>query len=179
MRKVLIALATAGTALALATPAAAQYYPAPPPPPYAQGYGPGYGQGYGYGQQNFGHVRALQIRIDRVQANINRLDARDVIREGTARRLRDESRQVERQLRRAARYGLNPYEANDVERRVFNLERRVRMAMGRGWRSGYGYAGYNGYNNGQWRDRDRDGRNDRYEDDRGRERDGRWDRDDD
>ena len=168
MRKVLLSLAAAASALAVATPAAAQYYPAPPV--YGQGYG------YGYGQNNYGHVRALQVRIDRVQQNINRLDSRDVIRERTARRLREESRSVERRLRAVARYGLNPYEANDIERRVFNLERRVRTSIGRSWRSDYGVAGYNGYNYSQYRDRDRDGRNDRYEDDRGSDHDGRWNR---
>ena len=168
MRKVLISLVAAASALAVATPAAAQYYPAPPP-------AYGYGQGYGYGH-NFGHVRALQVRIDRVQANINRLDHRDVIRERTARRLREDARHVETRLRRAARYGLSPYEARDMDRRVFNLERKVRMAIGRGWRNDYGLAGYNGYNYTEYRDRDRDGRNDRYEDDRGWDNDYRRDR---
>ena len=180
MRKVLFSLAAAATALAVASPAAAQYYPAPP------AYAPGYNNGYGYinGYNNHGHVRVLQQRIDRVQANISRLDHRDVIRERTARNLRDESRSVERRLRQATRYGLNPGEANDIERRVFNLERRVRVAIGRGWRNDYGVNGYNGYayNNYDryYADRDRDGRNDRWEDDQGRDRDGRWgDRDND
>ena len=171
MRKVLFSLAAAASALAVATPAAAQFYPAP-------------GYGYNQGYNNYGHVRMLQQRVDQVQANINRLDHRDVIRERTARKLRQEARSVENRLYRAARYGLNPYEANDVERRVFNLERRVRVAMGNSWRNAYGSNGYNGYayNNYDqyYADRDRDGRNDRYEDDQGRNHDGRWgDRDND
>jgi len=172
MRKVLITLAAAASAVALASPAAAQFVPAP-------------GYGYNNGYNNYGHVRALQQRIDRVQRNIERLDRRDRIRERTARKLREEARFVEHRLRTAGRYGLNPYEANDMERRVFNLERQVRVAMGRGWRNDYGFNGYNGYANNNYdryySDRDRDGRNDRWEDDQGRDRDGRWDgeRDDD
>ena len=165
MRKVLISLAAAGTALAFATPAAAQYFPAQQPYGYTNGY------------NNYGHVRALQDRINRVQDNINRLDRRDVIRDRTADRLRSESRSVERRLRTASRYGLNPREANDIERRVFGLERQVRVAMGQRWRNDYGFNGYNGYANNSYdpyySDRDRDGRNDRWEDDHGRERDNR------
>ena len=39
MRKLILPLAAAGTALAVATPAAAQYYPQPQPQPYGYGYG--------------------------------------------------------------------------------------------------------------------------------------------
>ena len=68
MRKVLISLAAAGSALAFATPAAAQYYPQAQP----------YGQPYGYGyNNNYGQVRALQARINQVQRQIERLDRRD------------------------------------------------------------------------------------------------------
>ena len=169
MRKVLLILAAAGSALAVTSPAAAQYYPTPP----------AHGQGYQFGYNNFGHVRALQARIDRVQRNIERLDRRDAIRERSARRLREEARTIERRLRHSTRYGLSPYESNDIERRVFNLERRVRVAIGRGWRNDYGLAGYNGYGHSAYDpyygDRDRDGRHDRWEDDRGRDRDDhRW-----
>ena len=161
MRKLVISLAAAGTAFALPTPASAQYSPTP--------------QRYGYGYDNWGHVRALQERIDRVQRNINRLDRRDAIRDRTAERLRDEARWVEKRLRRSARYGFTPQEANNVERRVFSLEQHVRMALGNRWRNDWGFNGYNGYAHGNYdpsyADRDRDGRIDRWEDDRGRERD--------
>src|SRR3954447_10326672 len=139
MRKVLISLAAAGTALALATPAAAQYYPQPQPQPY--GYGaPQYGYGY---NNNYGQVRALQYRIDAVQRQINRLDRRDRIRDRSADRLREESRGIERRLQRAAQYGLNPYEANDIQARIARLEQRVNYALAS--RNGrYGGYGYNG-----------------------------------
>lgn len=158
MRKVMISLAAAGSALAFATPAAAQYYPAPP------AYGAPYGNAYGY--NNFGQVRALQVRLNQIERQINRLDRRDRIGDREANRLRREANRIERRLRNAARFGLNPHEANDIHRRIAFLEQRVRYAVGYGWnRYGQRY-GWNNYS-----DRDRDGRNDRYEDDRG------WDHD--
>lgn len=150
MRKVLIGFAAVASALAVATPASAQYYPAPPPP-----------QGYAYGYDNYGHVRSLQARVDQLQWQINRLDKRDILSEREARSLREQSKQIERQLRYSARNGLSPYEAQSVDRRLAGLERRISYQAHDGNR----YAG-RGYNNG-WVDRDRDGRNDRWEDDRG------------
>ena len=155
MRKLIISLATAGAALAIATPAAAQYYPGQP-----YGYGAPYGNAYGY--NNWGSVRSLQVRVDAIQRQINQLDRRDRIRDRSADRLRDEARNIERRLHRAARNGLNPYEANDIQVRIVRLEQHVRYSLaGR-----YGRNGYNAYNGGYY-DRDRDGRDDRYENDRG------------
>lgn len=155
MRKLIISLATAGAALAIATPAAAQYYPGQP-----YGYGAPYGNAYGY--NNWGSVRSLQVRVDAIQRQINQLDRRDRIRDRSADRLRDEARNIERRLHRAARNGLNPYEANDIQVRIARLEQHVRYSLaGR-----YGRYGYNGYDGGYY-DRDRDGRDDRYENDRG------------
>jgi hypothetical protein len=154
MRKVLISLAAAGAALVAASPAAAQYYPVPQPAPY--GYN-GYGyNGYGY-NGGWGQVRALQARIDRIEWQINRLDRRDRIGDRSADRLRYEADRIEDRLHRAARGGLNPYEANDIQNRIARLEQRVQYSLA----NGYGRYGY--------RDGDRDGRWDR---------DGHWDRDD-
>jgi hypothetical protein len=152
MRKVLITLAAAASALAIAAPASAQYFPQP--------------QGQAYGYNNYGQTRALQARIDRVQWQIERLDRRNVLSEREARWLRAQSRGVERTLRDRARHGLNRYEARDVEVRIARLEQRVqREAWDRNGRRGYGYnTGYSGYEGAY---ADRDGRNDRYEDDRG------------
>ena len=61
MRKVLISLAVAASALAVATPASAQYFPAPQ------------GNAYGY-NNNYGQVRRLQARIDQIQRQITMLD---------------------------------------------------------------------------------------------------------
>jgi len=156
MRKLMISLAAAGAALAIATPAAAQYYPGQ--------YGAPYGNAYGY-NNNWGQVRSLQVRINAVERQINVLDRRDRIRDRSADRLRDEANSIERRLRHAARDGLNPYEAQDIQVRIARLEQRVQYSLARG----YGRYGHNnGYgNNGGYYDRDRDGRDDRYENDRG------------
>ena len=112
MRTALISIAAAASALALASPASAQYFPVPP------------GYAYGY-HSNYGYVRALQYRIDHLQRQINRLDRRDILTEREARRLRNESRQLEYRLRVASRFGLHPAERYDLERRLAWLERRL------------------------------------------------------
>lgn len=134
MRKLVVSLALAGAALAVAAPASAQYYPAPPPPPP-------YGYGNGYAGNAFGEVRALQFRLNAIESQIGRLDRRDVIRDRSADRLRNDARQIERRLHRAERFGLNPYEVNDIQARISNLEQRVRYAVG----NGYGRGRYGGY----------------------------------
>ena len=153
MRKFLITAATAASALAFAAPAAAQFYPAPQPQPY--------GHGYGY-HHNYGQVRAFQARVDHLERTINRLDRRNVIRERTAKRLRDEANGIEYRLRRSARNGLNPYEANHIQSRITRLEQHLQWAMNERRRNGWNNAGWD---SNDW---DRDGRHDR----RGRDR---WD----
>jgi hypothetical protein len=167
MRKLNLILAAAGTALAVAAPAAAQYYPQQQQP-YgygAQQYGNGYNNVYG---NNYGQARALQARIDAVQYRIERLDRR-----GGSNSLRKEARNIERQLQKSSRYGLNPYQAGDLNNRIARLEQRVNYAMsGRNGRYGNGYNNASGYNGGNgYSDRDGDHRDDRYEDDRGNRRD--------
>jgi len=157
MRKMILSLAAAGAALVAASPAAAQYYPQPQPAPY------GYN---GYGQGNWGMVRNLQVRLDRIERQIDRLDRRDRIRDRSADRLRDEANRIERRLHERARGGLDPREAGDLTYRIQRLEQRVQYAMN----ERYGRYGYNNGYSGQWVDRDRDGRDDRWE---------RRDRDDD
>jgi TolA-binding protein len=155
MRKVLISLAVAASALAVAAPASAQYFPAPQ------------GNAYGY-NNNYGQVRRLQVRINQIQRQIDQLDRRNVLSNKEARRLRDESRSLERRLAKVSRYGLNPRERQDIEVRIARLEQRVRYEANDGNRR-YGSR----YNNNQrgYMDRDRDGRDDRYEDDHGTRRD--------
>ncbi|HEU0311340.1 MAG TPA: hypothetical protein VFR36_09005 [Sphingomicrobium sp.] len=160
MRKFLISAALAASTLVAAAPAAAQYYPPQP-------------QGYGYGYNNYGQFRRLDARIDALQRQISHLDRRNILSNREADRLRGESRNVERRLHQLARNGLSGWEAQDIERRIYRLEARIHREARDGNRHGYYQAGYG------WSDRDRDGRNDRYEDDRGRDRDGRGDRDDD
>ena len=98
MRKIVLSVAAAGAALIAASPAAAQYYPQPQSYGYGQPYG-GYGTNNGYGfQNNWGQVRALQARIDRVEWQINRFDRYNRIGDRGADRLRDEANRIERRL---------------------------------------------------------------------------------
>ena len=145
MRKIVLSIAAAGAALIAASPAAAQFFPGQQP----------YGYGYGY-QNNWGQVRALQARIDRVEWQINRLDRVNRIGDRSADRLRYEANRIEQRLRFSARNGLNPYEMRDIEVRIQRLEQRVQFALNNPY-GRYGAYGYNGAYNG-YADRD-----DRYE----------------
>jgi hypothetical protein len=146
MRKFLVSAVLAASTLAVAAPAAAQYYPPQ-----------GYGQGYGY---NYGHVRSLDARIDALQRQIRNLDRRNILSNREADRLRAQSNDLERRLRRVARNGFSQWEARDIETRIYRLEARIHREARDGNRYG-GYYGQAGY------DRDRDGLDDRYERDRG------------
>jgi hypothetical protein len=154
MRKLILTAAAAASALAVAAPAAAQWGPVAPVP---------YGNAYGYNNSNWGHVRSLQVRIDRLQNRIERLDRRDRISEREARRLRENARELEWRLRQAARNGLHPMEAQRIEYRLARLEQRLIRDTwdGRRW-------GQSQYGNGYY-DRDRDGLDDRFERDHGRD----------
>ena len=153
MRTVIISLAAAASALAVATPAAAQYFPQP--------------QGQAYGQNVYGQARALSVRIDNIQRQIHHLDRRNILSDKEARRLRSESLQIEQRLRIMRQNGLHPRERYDVERRIAWLEQRLWRDARDGNRNGYGNGYRQGYNQQGYVDRDRDGRNDRLEDDRG------------
>jgi len=159
MRKFLISAAVAASALAVATPAAAQYQPILRSQP---GYAWGYGNNYNY----YGHARALQARVDQVQREISRLAQRRMITRNEHANLQRDARTVEQRLRRDARdgRGITASEMYNTEHRLARLEQKIARDVrdGRGWNN----ASY-GYNNGAYYDRDRDGRDDRYENDRG------------
>ena len=160
MRKFLVSAALLASTVAVAAPAAAQW--APPVP-----------QGYAYGYQgNYGQVRRLEARVDHIRRQIRQLDRRNILSNREANRLGDEARDLDRRINALARNGFNSRDRYEVERRIARLEQRIRREATDGNRrlGQYGSSNY---------DRDRDGRIDRYEDDRGRDHDGRWDRDDD
>ncbi|HKX92607.1 MAG TPA: hypothetical protein VJM15_09325 [Sphingomicrobium sp.] len=133
MRKLLISLAAAGAALVVATPAAAQYYPAPPPQPY--GYGAPYGNAYGY--NNYGHIRSLQVRVDRIQRDLNRLAQNRMISRNEWRNRQEDARDIERRLRRDARdgRGLTQREVYSIQNRIARLEQKIARDIrdGRRW----------------------------------------------
>ena len=151
MRMFLIPIAAAAT-VALATPASAQYYPQPQPQtyghgyqypqpqPYGYGYNPyqqPYGHAYGY-PANYGQVRAIKQRIDRIQLDLRRLaQYRMISRSEYRARLRD-SREIERRFFRNSRdgWGLTPREMYDVQVRIARLEQRIARDIrdGRQWR---------------------------------------------
>ena len=128
MRTFLIAAATAASALAIAAPATAQYYPMPP-------------RGYAYGYDNYGGVRSLQARLNHLERQIERLDHRDIISEREARHLREDARELERRIYRAARHGLNPMERRELEYRLQRLEQKLVRDANDGHRWNRGYDG--------------------------------------
>jgi hypothetical protein len=153
MRKFLISAALAATALTAAVPAAAQY--GQPYPPY----------GNAYGYNNYGHIRSLEARLNQLQRQIARLDQRNILSNREAARLRAQAWDIRNDLRRAARDGFNQREANRFQQRIAQLEYRIQREA-RDWNNRA-----NRYGDRNWSDRDHDGRNDRYEDDRGRDHD--------
>jgi len=163
MRKFLISATLLASTLAIAAPAAAQWtlsYGNQYGGQYGNAYGNQYGNGYGY---NNGHVRSLMVRVNRIEQQIRQLDRRNILSDREANRLRSQANQIERRLAVASRNGLNGYEARDIQVRIARLEQNVRYQANDGNRYGSRNDGYS--------DRDRDGRNDRYEDDRGRDHD--------
>ena len=157
MRKFLISATLLASTVAIAVPAAAQWN--------QPNYGQGYGQGYGY-NNNYGQVRSLMVRVNNLERQISQLDRRNILSDREANRLRNQANQIERQLSRASRNGLNNYEIRDIHMRIARLEQNIRQQANDGNRYGNRNDGY-----GNAYDRDRDGRDDRYEDDRGTRRD--------
>ena len=141
MRKVLICLAAAGGALTAAAPAAAQYHA---PQPYGHGYND-YDRERG---SRLVQLQVLQSRVDQLQRQIDQAVRYRTLGYSTANRLRAETIGIERQLRSAGGYGLNPYQVNNLQARIARLVQRVGHASGNARRYGNynGYNGYNGYN---------------------------------
>ena len=147
MRKFLISAALVSATIVAAAPASAQW--ARPVP-----------QGNAYGYNNQGQVRRLEVRVDQIRRQIERLDRRNIISDREARRLAEDARDLDRRINMLARNGFNNRDRYEVERRLARLEQRLQRDVNDGRNgSGYGYGAP---------DRDRDGRDDRYEDDRGR-----------
>ena len=158
MRKFLISATLLTSAIAVAAPAAAQW--APPVP-----------QGYAYGYNNQGQVRRLEARVQQIRRQIERLDRRNLLSEREARRLSEEARDLDRRINMLARNGFDQRDRYEIERRLARLEQRLQRDVndGRRYYDDRGYGDGRRYDDrGYVIDRDRDGRDDRYEDDRGR-----------
>ena len=116
MRKFLIPLVVAGSALTLAAPASAQWVP----PVY--NYNP-YNYGYGFSGINF--ARSMQSRVERIRMDIRAMEVRRILSFREARNLDYEANNLQRRIFRASRNGISPGEARSLENRIFRLERRV------------------------------------------------------
>ncbi len=161
MVKFLIPAALVTATIAIAAPAAAQW--APPAP-----------QGYAYGynnQSNRGIARSYEVRIKRLHQRIHRLGERGQLSRSEFLRLNRDVDVLQNRLSRASYRGLNRQEAYYIERGIAQLERNIYREARDGGRYGDHHSrtqyGYNQYGNANSYDRDRDGRDDRYEDDRG------------
>jgi len=116
MRKYLIILATAASALAIATPASAQW--APPVYRYAP---------YDYGSAFSGHrfAASMEGRVQRLRADIRALEVRRIVSRSEARSLDMQARNLQRRIFVASRNGIGPREARNLEWGIRNLERRI------------------------------------------------------
>ena len=116
MRKFLIPIVAAGSALAFAAPASAQWAP----PVY--NYQP-YNYGYGFNNIRFAH--SMQSRVQRIRADIRVMQSRRVLSWNEARNLDMQAQNLQRRIFRASRNGIRPGEARSLENQIFNLQRRV------------------------------------------------------
>jgi hypothetical protein len=124
MRKTLIMLAAAASALVVASPAAAQYYGGPVygAPAYGAPYGNAYGYGNGYGNANPWARELQQIRYQANnlarQGRLTRSESRDLFRD---------IQRAERVINRKSRYGLSRSEARSLNERIGKIRYELRL----------------------------------------------------
>lgn len=146
-------LLIAAAAACDASPAVAQSFPAPP--------------NWGFGYEHYGQVRFIEARVLKMQGLIRAMDYRHQITGRGFQRLSEESDSILRHLRNDAAYGLTPEQEDAMMARVIKLERDVHAAYAeRDRRLADPFA----YPDTDWRrdadqDSDRNGRDDRWEDD--------------
>ncbi len=116
MRKFLIPLVAAGSALALAAPAAAQWAP---PVYHYQPYD--YGRGFSY----HAFADSMQTRVRRIRNDIRAMQARRILSWREARSLDNQAGNIQYRIFRASRNGIQPGEARRLENQIRNLEWRV------------------------------------------------------
>ena len=155
MRKFLIPIAAAASALAIAAPASAQFYGSP-------GYGySGYGynayNGYGYngyrgGYDNYrggydsGRLVALnRQRMARIHIEIDSLARSGAIGPGEAASLNQQASRFDQELNWLSRGGLSGNEAARFDAEVASLGQQIRARSGYGYGYSYGYDSGNGY----------------------------------
>lgn len=116
MRKYLIPIVAAASALTVAAPAAAQW--APP----AYNYQP-YNYGNGYNGHRF--AREMSNRVERIRGDIREMANRRILSPREARSLEEQAGDVQRKIWRDSRNGIQPGEARRIEDRIRRLEYRV------------------------------------------------------
>lgn len=116
MRKFLIPIVAAASALAVAAPASAQWRP---PVYHYQPYN------YGYGYNGLRFARSMEVRVQRIRRDIRDLQQRRILSWREARELDNEARSIERKVYRSSGNGIQPGEARNIERRIQRLEYRI------------------------------------------------------
>lgn len=120
MRKTLITVAAAASALVIASPAAAQYYPAPA---YgAPAYGAPYGNAYGYnrgGNPWMQQLQQIRYQADMLgrQGRLTRAESRDLFRD---------IRSAERAIHQKSRRGLSRREARQLNDKLGRIRHELR-----------------------------------------------------
>jgi len=116
MRKLLIPIVAAASALTVAVPASAQWAP----PVYRY-------QPYTYGTAFRYHAfaQSMQIRVQRIRTDIRAMQARRILSWSEARSLENQARNIQQRIFFASRNGIQPREARRLENQIRNLEFRV------------------------------------------------------
>jgi TolA-binding protein len=132
MRKFLIPIAAAGSALAFAAPASAQWAP----PVYSY-------QPYNYGNAFSFHAFAnsMQQRVERIRNDIRVMQGRRILSYSEARSLDVQANALQRRIYRASRNGIQRGEARNLENQIRNLEFRVQREA-RDWNNRPGRRRY-------------------------------------
>ena len=134
MRKFLIPIIAAGTALGFTAPASAQVTVQWAPPVYS--YTP---YNYGYGFNNMRFAQSMQSRVARIRSDIRVMQSRRVLSYNEARNLERQAANLQNRIYRAQRNGINPREARSLENQIFNLQRRVAQEAN-DWNRRYGHG---------------------------------------
>jgi len=129
MRKFLIPIVVAASALPAAAPASAQW--APPVHRY-QPYN------FGHGFQGHRFAAEMEARVQRIRADIRAMEARRILSFREGRSLEVEAANLQRRIYFASRNGIQPGEARRLENGIGRLEYRVqREGTDRNNRPGY------------------------------------------
>src|SRR3954452_14598887 len=116
MRKFLLPIVGAASALAIAVPASAQWAP----PVYRY-------QPYAYGNAFSYHAfaRSMEVRVQRIRNDIRAMQVRRILSWNEARNLERQAANLQARIYRASRNGIQPGEARRLENQIRNLEFRV------------------------------------------------------